>query len=150
MKKAFTLIEILVAVTIMMIMLGVGAVAYRKVARRQVLDQTLAGVVQTLAQAQANALSGKKINCAVQTLAGWQVRFSVGSYALEEACQTTNYAVKTIIYPAKINGTLPSPNPILFRVLSRGTNVPAATTITLTDSQNQAKSVTVSNTGEIK
>lgn len=150
MSRAFTLVEILVTMSIVMTMLGVGAVAYRNAARKQALEQTAAGLIQTLAQAQANALSGKKINCAAETLAGWQVRFAAGSYTLEEVCQSTNYPVKTVNYPLSVTGTLPSPNPILFRVLSRGTNIPSSTTITLTTSQGQTKSITVFGSGEIR
>ncbi len=150
MSRAFTLIEVLVAVTIMMILMGVGTVAYRNVARKQSLDQFAAQVSQALTQAQANALSGKKQYCGTRTLVGWRVIFASTSYQLEETCQTISYAVKTVRYPNKITGTLPSPNPILFRVLSRGTNVPASTTVTLTNGQGLTKSVTVSNTGEIK
>lgn len=150
-KLGFTLIEVLVAMSLMMIILGVGAVAYRNVARKQALETAAAEVAQTLVQAQANALSGKKINCAAQTLAGWQVRFSAGSYTLEEVCQNTNYLAKTIIYPTQIRGTtFPSPNPILFRGLSRGTNISASTTITLTSSQGQTRSITVFSSGEIR
>lgn len=150
MSRAFTLIEILVAVTIMMIMLGAGAVAYRNVARKQSLDQSAAEVAQTLAQAQANALSGKKINCAAVNLAGWQVKFTLTDYTLDEVCEIGSYVVKTVAYPVSITGTFPSPNPILFRVLSRGTNIPVSTTITLTSGQGQAKSVIVFSSGEVR
>lgn len=150
MKKAFTLIEMLVTISIMTILFGMGVAAYRNLARRQSLEQAAAEVSQTLTQAQANALGGKKINCAAETLAGWQVRFLAGNYTLEEACQITNYIVKTVYYPVSVTGTLPSPNPILFRVLSQGTNIPVSTTITLNNSQSLTKSIIVSSTGEIK
>ncbi len=148
MKRGFTLIELLVSITLLMILAGAGVAGYRQSARRQTVDAAYNQVTGMLRQAQANAQSGKKINCAT-TLAGWQVRFSAASVVLEESCAGT-YPVSTFGLPPGITlTTLPSPNPILFGVLNRGTNVPSLTNINFTGF-SLTKTITVTATGEIR
>lgn len=152
MSRAFTLIEMLVAVSIAALILGMGMIAYSKVARKQSLDQTAAGVAQILTQARANALSGNKsIGCT--TLSGWRVTFTANNYTLREVCSAGAASLqKTVPLPASITVTsFPSPNPILFKVLNQGTTISGSTSITLTNSKDMTtKSVTVSKLGVIQ
>ena len=147
-RFGFSLIELLVSITLLMILAGVGVAGYRLSVRKQTMDAAYSQVTGLLRQAQANAQSGKKINCTT-TLAGWQVRFNGSSAVLEESCAST-YSVSTFELPLGVTlTTLPSPNPILFRVLNRGTDVLSSTDIgfsgfTLT------KIITVTSTGEIR
>ena len=121
---------------------------YRLSVRKQTMDAAYSQVMGILRQAQVNAQSGKKINCTT-TLVGWQVRFSATSAALEESCAST-FSVSAFGLPLGVTlTTLPPPNPILFRVLNRGTNVSSLTDIgfsgfTLT------KTITVLSSGEIR
>ena len=144
----FSLIELLVSITLLSILAGVGVAGYRLSVRKQTMDAAYSQVTGLLRQAQANAQSGKKINCAT-TLAGWQVRFNATSVVLEESCAST-YSVSIFELPLGVTlTTLPSPNPTLFRVLNRGTNVPSLTDIGLTGF-NLTRTITVTATGEIR
>ena len=60
MSKAFTLIEVLVAVGILLIMFTGGLVSYRTAARNQALEADSSKIIQTLREAQSNIRSGKK------------------------------------------------------------------------------------------
>ena len=153
MNRGFTLIEMIVAISIAAFMLGTGMLAYTRVARKQTLDQATAGVAQILTQARANALSGKKQNCTA-TLLGWQVTFTASNYTLGEVCTAGSPipVVQTVILPILISATtLPSSNPIIFNRLNQGTNISSTATITLTNTKDMTtKSVTVSNIGVVQ
>lgn len=132
MKKAFTLIEILVAMGLVMILTGAGIGTLRQSARRKAVENAASDVVAVLHQAQAYAASGQKINCtAAQPLAGWQVNFTATGYELQELCPQSAgspFLIKSGTWPDNISpSSLPSANPILFRVLGQGTNVAGQT-----------------------
>lgn len=147
-RSAFTLIELMVSITLLVILAGVGVAGYRQSARRQTMEAAVGQVTSMLHQAQVNTQSGKKISCNT-SLQGWQVNFTVSSMTLQEVCNAT-FSQSVLQLPLGITiTTLPSPNPILFQVLNRGTNVNTSTQLVLSGF-NLTSTVTVTSAGEIK
>ena len=60
MRRGFTLIEILVAVGLLVLMVGMGSVSFQQANKRQQVDQTTERLRQAFRQAKSNALAGKK------------------------------------------------------------------------------------------
>lgn len=89
MKKGFSLIEILVSITILAIMSTVGIASYRNTARNQALLSDVDQIIQVLNIAKTNVNSGKKVSCS-SSLAAWQVSFLGSSYKLQEVCTVGN------------------------------------------------------------
>lgn len=176
MKKsahAFTLIELLVTISIMGILFGLGLAKYNEFNRRQILVQTANELKSNLRGAQSKALGAEK-DCSSskcggndgicgtndpneRTLEGWYVSFSSNSYQLYGrccgsgvGCQT--FGSKTIdLAPRGISvSAFPSPNPILFKVLSQGTDITGTTSIRLRFSgMADEQIIRVTNAGEI-
>ena len=155
-KKGYTFIEILVALTIVGLIFGIGYVNFRDFARRQALTGMARSVMGDLRLAQGQALSGKKPSAAVcnspNKLNGYNFRVnSASSYQIEAACSGGNIVTKSVTLPADISISTPSPNPILFKILGEGTNLSANATITLTQAgTSNTRVVTVTSGGEIK
>ncbi|MGA2910626.1 MAG: prepilin-type N-terminal cleavage/methylation domain-containing protein [Candidatus Microgenomates bacterium] len=138
--KGYTLIEILVSLTIVGLLFSFGYISFRDYSRRQ----TVAGVVKEiqgdLRLAQEDALAGqlpsstddpKGFCSGTNSLNGYYFDIiSTSEYDLEAVC--TGGTVSTIFgeNPAK-QVTMPSDvlisatdNPILFKILGQGTNIP--------------------------
>ena len=153
MKKAFTLIEILVAIGLVMILTGAGIGTLRQSARRKAVEAAAEDIAAVLHQAQTYAASGNKINCTQgYPLTGWQVEFTASDYKLQEVCPGsggTPYTIKSGQFLDNITpSTLPSPNPILFRVLNQGTNIVGSTGIVISGF-GITKAIGVTSTGEV-
>jgi prepilin-type N-terminal cleavage/methylation domain-containing protein len=158
----YTLIEILVAMTIIGVLFGVGYVSFRDFSRRQTLNGVAKLIQGDLRLAQGDALSGQKpddVRCnPPNTLESYSFNvYSTSEYKIEANCLTggvpTAVVVKDVDLPAGILISTPSPNPIKFKILGQGTNITlgqnAELTITQTGITNQA-TIIVSSGGEIK
>jgi prepilin-type N-terminal cleavage/methylation domain-containing protein len=156
--KGYTLIEILVALTIIGILFGAGYVGYRDFSRRQSLAGTVKIIQGDLRKIQQNALSGiKPAGCASpNNLTGYYLTIvpSDNKYNVKAGCSNgSSIQVGEEIYlPENISITPPSPNPILFKVLGLGTNIPTdTTTIVLTqDLTGNTATITIGSGGDIK
>ena len=152
-KRGFTLIEILVAIGLVMILTGAGIGTLRQSARRKAVEAAAEDIAAVLHQAQTYAASGNKINCTQgYPLTGWQVEFTASDYKLQEVCPGsggTPYTIKSGQFLDNITpSTLPSPNPILFRVLNQGTNIVGSTGIVISGF-GITKAIGVTSTGEV-
>lgn len=126
----------------------VGIVKYRDASRRQAVDAAAEKLISALRKAQTNAAAGIKEDCA-GSLTGWQVNVSAGSYTIAYVCDgTADSSPKTENFDGAVVTAFPSPNPILFKVLNQGTNIPVSTTITLTGSIT--RDVVITKAGGIK
>jgi prepilin-type N-terminal cleavage/methylation domain-containing protein len=163
-NTGYTLIEILVALTIIGLLFGVGYANFRSFSQRQILVGIVKQVQGDLRSAQQMALSGQKPNelgCIANSLDG--IRFGLTTsapytYQLRAVCGSVEnnypiikeYEFPGDVTPAPVTFT---PNPIIFKVLGNGTNIPAgqsvAITLTQTGTNNRA-TVTVTSGGEIK
>ena len=157
--KAFTLIEILIAISIMGLVFGVGYASFRGFSRRQSLISFARKIKGDLSLARQKAMAGEKpesLSCnSPNTLSGYNFRLvSNTNYVLEAVCSGGIVAVegKDIDAPGGVSMSYPSPNPIVFKVLGSGTNIvssDAQITLTQTGTGNTI-SVYVTKGGEIK
>jgi prepilin-type N-terminal cleavage/methylation domain-containing protein len=157
-NSGYTLIEILIALTIVGLIFGIGYVNFRDFSRRQALAGTVRKIKGDLRVAQENATSGQKPadpNCVGPTnplLDGYN--FTVPSephtYVIQAVCSGGTVDVKTIQVSSDIDISM-SQNPILFKILGQGTNIVTLASITLTQTgTNSPAVITVSSGGEIK
>ena len=157
-RNGFTLIEILVVLTITGILFGVGFASYRDFSRRQSIQGTAKMVQGDLRKAQQNAMSGLKPEDPKcndpQILNGYNFNVdpSGTNYTILANCSGGNVIIGDAInLPSGITISS-SLNPILFKVLGTGTNVPiAGSTIILTqDVTNNKSTIFVGSAGDIK
>jgi prepilin-type N-terminal cleavage/methylation domain-containing protein len=152
----YTLIEILVSLTIVGLIFGIGYVNFRDFSRRQALAGVARSIKGDLRLAQEQALAGKKPTSAFcnspNQLNGYNFRvISSQSYQLEANCSGGSVMTKTGTLPSDISVSTPSPNPITFKILGQGTNLSADATLTLTQARTaNSATITVTSGGEIK
>jgi len=149
-KKGYTLIELLVGVSIVAIIFGVGFISYREFSRRQSLTGITKQLIGDLRLAQQLSLTGQKPESEVcTTLIGYIVsRTSSTSYDLIANCSNANYIIKTVDMP--LNTTI-SAGSVTFKVLGQGTSLSSPLTFTITNIQsNTSGTVTVGIGGDIK
>ncbi|MEK7155007.1 MAG: type II secretion system protein [Patescibacteria group bacterium] len=148
MRKGFSMVEMIVVFMILGILATSGITVTQRSSRRQSVQSAAEQIRGALRQAQAQALAGRKVNC-VDQLESWNVNFTATGYSIDEECLgVKSGGVKTLPVGAKIT-TLPSPNPIKFKVLGQGTNVTGSTTLKITN-QEETASIIISSTGEIQ
>lgn len=155
--SAYTFIEILVALTIVGLIFGIGYVSFRDFSRRQALQGTVRSIRGDLRLAQEQAISGQKpadIFCdSPNTLSGYYFDLvSANNYRLVAQCSGGSVVSKDVTIASDISISV-SQDPIVFKVLGQGTDVPQATNaiITLTQSGTaNTATITITSTGEIK
>lgn len=136
-KFAYTLIELLVGISIVAIVFGVGFVSYREFSRRQSLTGITKQLVGDLRLAQQLALTGQKPTGEVcTTLIGYIIaRTSPTSYKLTADCSNDDFLIKTVDMPAdttiSVNTLISS---VTFKVLGQGTSLSSPLTFTITNS----------------
>ena len=159
--RGYTLIEILVALTILSVVFAVGFAGFRDYSRRQELETLTRQLRGDLAKAREDALAGIKSTSAscngANTLLGQG--FSVGSnlgiyfYRFFYHCSSATVLNRTVNVPSgySINW---SPNVYFyFKSVGQGTSMTAGTSTTITITQTStgaAGSVTVDSTGNIQ
>ncbi|KKW14527.1 MAG: hypothetical protein UY55_C0007G0003 [Candidatus Jorgensenbacteria bacterium GW2011_GWB1_50_10] len=155
--SGYTFIEILVALTIVSLIFGIGYVSFRDFSRRQALQGVVRSIRGDLRLAQEEAISGQKpldIFCnSPNTLSGYYFDLiTPNNYRLVAQCSGGNVTSKDVTVAADISIAV-SQDPIVFKVLGQGTNVPQATpaVITLTQAGTANTAIiTITSTGEIK
>ncbi len=145
------------ALTIIGLIFGIGYVSFRDFSRRQALLGTTRSIKGDLRLAQEQATSGEKpddFRCdSPNSLSGYSFnRVSANSYSLMAQCSGGNVVSKEVNLPSDIS-LASNQNPIVFKVLGQGTDVPQATpaviTLTQAGTANTA-TITISASGEIK
>jgi prepilin-type N-terminal cleavage/methylation domain-containing protein len=161
--SAYTLIEILVGLTIVGLLFGVGYANFRSFSQRQVVVSAAKILQGDLRLTQELALSGQKPNDAkcnspVNTLNGYNFTIlSPSTYEIRASCSggAPGVVYKTVTLSSGVIFVSPfaSPNPILFKVLGNGTNIPEGGNVvikmTQTGTTNQTN-ITVSSGGQIQ
>lgn len=160
-KKAYTLIEVLVVMAIMSILFSVGYVNFQDFQRRKVVTGFTDQVRGDLRLAQSYADSGQKTdsgNCnSSKTLNYYDIDiYSATRYRIEANCVGASTAtVKDVTLPTGVTfaSPFPSPNPLRFKILGQGTDIPSGSTWTLLISQTgttNTGSITVNSAGKIQ
>jgi prepilin-type N-terminal cleavage/methylation domain-containing protein len=150
----YTLIEILVGVSIIGLIFSFGYVSYRDFARRQALLGTARGIKGDLRLAQEQALSGKKpasVACAGEgSLNGYDFYTdSATSYLIQANCAGGLVDDKAVEINSEIS-LVAIPDRFTFKVIGKGTSLTGAATITLTQNvTGNTQIITVSPEGKI-
>ena len=151
----YTLIEIMVTLTIISIIFGIGYVAYREFSRRQSLTSAIRAIIGDLQLAQTQAITGTKPKVAVcdypNLLSGYNFEvIPPNSYKVEAVCSGGKHLVKQVNMSSSVELTAPSPNPIFFKILGQGTNVTSAVTRIDISSLGVMGSVNITSGGSIE
>jgi len=136
-SPAFTLIEVLVVISLTAILLGFGFAGFRQYSQRQSLFAAARTVKGDLRILQEKALAGEKIDpCIGKRLDGY--RFDIlpdnTQYNISQLCSGTVYDIenKNVASGFTVKATR---EPILFKVLGQGTDIPSGTSSVITLTQ---------------
>ncbi len=142
-SPGYTLIELLVSLVVISIVFGLGVAGYRDFARRQALSGAAKNIASDLKLAQQKAAAGEKPasgTCSAENLSGYYFRVTnATTYTVSAACGSGENVLKTVnlaANPATTNITIAISQPVLFKVLSQGTNLSSASTLTVTDTKS--------------
>jgi prepilin-type N-terminal cleavage/methylation domain-containing protein len=155
-RGGYTLIEIMVSLTIIGIVFGVGYVAFRDFSRRQLLAGVARMVSSDLHLAQAQALAGKKPDdskCnSPETLESYNFRVdSTDSYTISAQCTGGEVLIKTVNLPPEAAIIDPKPFLIQYKILGQGTNIITGRTQNITIfAYNSGRRVTVTASGSVQ
>lgn len=161
-KSAYTLIELLVGITITTIVFSVGYAGFREFSRRQALTGVTKTVIADLRKIQQLALTGQKPPASAGTcpkLVGYTFTRTNGgaSYDINASCDVSVGSTPDIrsrfIKNVTLNGvtfTMPT-SPTLFKVLGQGTNLSSANTLRFTHTAtNTIADIIIGTGGEIQ
>lgn len=148
--KGYTLIELLVGISIVLIIFSVGFASYREFSRRQALVGILKQVKADLRLAQQLSLTGQKpsgVTCA--TLVGYKFfRSDSLNYKLIADCTNADHEIKNVVMP---ENTTISAGSVTFKVLGQGTDLTSPLTFTITNTTAATSgTVTVGIGGDIQ
>jgi len=153
MKKfcpGFTLVELLVTITIISLVFSIGLVQYNRFNRRQILTKAKDQLISDLRLTQSKALSGEKpSDCGVGPLSGHKLEFTSNSnYQITAVCDSD------VVVSAGLSLTegvikQAGPDEIFFKVLSQGIDVSGTVQIILSGF-SETQTVSVNSVGEIK
>jgi len=164
-QQGFTLIEILITMSILSVLFALGYAGFRDFSRRQQLQVLSRQLQGDLRQAQEEALAGIKPSIAVcnspNVLNSYGFFAAAGgaSYTIYVACSggaTSTVLTRTMPTGFTIIRTYSPPGTVVatqFKALGQGTTLPAGENaiITITDTVTSNTSVvTMTDTGEIK
>ena len=152
MKQGFTLIEMIISITIMLLLLGVTIVGYTSYNDKQKVKQAASALKSDLRMARTNATSGKKpLSCTAQeTFVGYEIIFASSFYSMTPRCSDSGLIVSernTIALPPGVSFD-PIPSSFTYYSLMRGVSTPPGQII-LTDGINSITLSVDSSTGEI-
>lgn len=157
-SKGYTLIELMVVITIIGIVFSAGFAGYRDFSRRQAVAGVTKSILSDLRNAQQLALTGQKptldylgnaVTCT--RLSGYTfTRTSATNYQVTANCLNAvaaNHIIKNIDLSTGI--TL-SAGTVKFKVLGQGTDLSATLTYTVTHTGGATGTITVGTGGDIK
>ena len=155
--KGYTLIELLVALSIIGLLFGFGYVSFRDFSRRQSLTGTAKNLQGDLRLAQQQALSGQKPDDPFcnppNTLESYAFEVvSTSEYKIKVFCTGGTFDAKDVLTPLDIILSTPAINPVKFKAVGQGTNIPENSSVSLTLTQkgtgNQVN-ITIGSGGQI-
>lgn len=157
-ESGYTLIEVLVGLTIIGFLFGLGYVNFRDFSRRQAVAGAAKNIQGDMGLAQQLALSGQKpddIKCnPPNLLSSYNFRIaSAGEYVIEAVCTGGAVESKSVVLPADISISSDSLTTISFKVLGQGTNIVSLDRVILTLTQastNNIYNITVGSGGNIQ
>lgn len=146
--KGYTLIELLVAITISIIVFSIGFVGYREFSRRQDLAGVKKNLMSDLRLIQQLSLTGQKpsgASCSMLNGHTFTLTSST-SYQLIANCIDGNTIIKTVTFTNGVTLTATTAS-TQFKILGQGTSLTATNTLTLTNSYSGNTSTVTIGTG---
>ena len=152
--RGFSLIELLVVISISIGIMSLGYANYRSFGRKKNLEKITNNLKSDLILAREYALSGRKPDPSLgpcNSLESYEVQIFLIIYRVVAVCSDGNsYTVKTVDFGDRIL-VLPIPIwPITFRVLGRGVESNSDITITLYMSGTANQIIKVTRAGQIR
>lgn len=158
--RGYTLIELLVALSILALIFGIGFSGFRDYSRKQGLETVARQLRGDLATAKQKASSGIKSTHAacngvnVQNGYGFNVGAASGIYRVYFQCSGGSVLQKTVTMPT---GYTIASNPVgyflIFKSLGQGTNLASGSNMVVTITQTSSgstRTVTITSSGEIQ
>ena len=155
----YTLIELLIVIVITAMLFGIGYTNYRQFARNQALLATTNKIKADIRLAQQLALTSDKptVGCSVLSGYNFEIDTSLKRYHIHPVCNGVPLATEMKNEPidSGVSTVTVSPatyNPIYFKILGQGTNIPSGGQVTITLTQGvtgATKTVVVTSSGEI-
>jgi len=156
MKKSqgFTLIELMIVVSIMLLGLGFAITRYSFFHEAQRVKQASNALASDLSLAHNSAVSGKKpVSClATEMLVGYKVTFSTSSYSVVPQCSSSGDitgTATTVTLPSGITFALPVPSSFVYYPMTQGTSLTSDVTLGLTDGITSLTVTIDKATGEV-
>jgi len=155
MKKScsgFTLVELLVTLSIIALLFSLGLTQYNRFNRRQILIRAKDNLITELRLAQTKASASEKpSDCGAAPLLGHKLEFTSNrDYQIAAVCDGTSVVVKGDMFLPLGIVKESGPDEILFKVLSQGVDISGEQDIVITDDLGQSQTITVNSVGEIK
>lgn len=151
--KGFTLIEILVVISIASFLVTLGISSYMDFNRRQVLDQVAKNIVNDLRDLQSKASSGDKgpANTCSNALKGWYFKIiDSAHYSLYGNCGS-DFSLKTVNLPANINIVSPvAGTTVLFKPLNLGIDQNISIIVQYASDSTRQQSINLTTGGTIQ
>ncbi len=152
--RGYTLIELLIVMAIMGILFTVGYLSFQDYSRRQTLLAVGRSVRVDIRTAIESAIAGNKPAACNNVLNGYQLWITSNSaYEIDAICSAGNIVSKQAVIPVGITISSPNPNPIIFKVLAQGTNIPTGTTATIQIKQTltgYTDTITIGENGNVQ
>lgn len=158
----FTLIELMVVISIVLIVGTYGLLAYRDFGRRQVVTQAAEQVRTVLVRTRQRALSGERPTGCSGPLSAYQFTYTnnQATYSVGPICQTSPSPETASLDPEHPSspsvvfiqsGSSPCPTSFKFNVLGNGTSLSSDCTITVSGySGSITASLTVKTSGSLQ
>lgn len=144
MRKAFTIVELLVVMALIALMAGSGAAISLSAGRKKAVEEAAENLASAMRQARDYVQAGKKDAGCAASLDGWQVKVDVDGYTVQGKCGGTYFGSPKKNFQ---NGVTSNSGTVFFYPLSLGATLTGAP-FTLT-SNNHTKTVTVTENGEV-
>lgn len=132
MKQGFTLIELIVSISILMLLVSGLLASYNNYNQSQSVGQSAQSVKANVRLAQSKALSGVKPSSGCTELSGYTVSFTQTTYSFQARCTEGLVGTATQLTLAQGVSFSPVPSSFTFGVLTRGLlNTDSSRTMTI-------------------
>jgi prepilin-type N-terminal cleavage/methylation domain-containing protein len=146
-KSGYTLIELLVGLTIIAIVFSIGFAGYRDFSRRQAVAGVTKSIQSDLRNAQQLALTGQKPDTCTRLSGYTFASVSSTSYSISANCSNGSIEVKNV----NLVDTTLSAGSVMFKVLGQGTDLPDSLIFTVTHTSGATPgTITIGVGGDIK